>query len=68
MLECNQAGGVRDRSTQQNRPTSACITAYESGSGDGGVGVGDSTKKKKEDNQRRYVQPPLWTGNRAAAI
>lgn len=27
--------GERDRSTQQNRPTSACITAYKNGSGGG---------------------------------
>lgn len=37
------------------------------------VGVGGwvweiQQKKRKENKQRRYVQPPLWTGNRAAAI
>lgn len=44
MLECSQVGG-RDRSTQQNRPTSACVTAYKNGSRVGGV----SEPKTKED-------------------
>lgn len=42
--------GERDRSTQQNRPTSACITAYKSGSGGWGwVGGWRSEPKTKED-------------------
>lgn len=32
-----------------------------------GLGVGGGLEVRTK-NQRRYVQPPLWTGNRAAAI
>lgn len=53
MLECNQVRGVRDRSTQQNRPTSACITAYESGSGGVGRGCGRFNEKKKKQTKER---------------
>lgn len=55
--------GERDRSTQQNRPTSACITAYKNGSR-GGVGGSGGQGSETKTKQRRYVQPPLWNRRR----
>lgn len=51
-LECHQVRGVRDRSTQQNRPTSACITAYESGSG-GKEWVWEVQQKQKKKKEKK---------------
>lgn len=56
-------GWERQKHTTEQADVSLhyCIQEWELGEG-GGRGV--RTKK----TQRRYVQPPLWTGNRAAAI
>lgn len=53
MLECGQVGGARDRSTEQNRKTSACVTAYKNGSRAEGGRRGEGPNRKgtepKED-------------------
>lgn len=43
--------GERDRSTQQNRPTSAFITAYKNGSGGGREGGERSANPKRKKNK-----------------
>jgi len=62
MLECCQVGEVRERqkytTEQANVSFHYCIQEWQRGEG------GEVRTK----NQRRYVQPPLWTGNRVAAI
>lgn len=60
MLECSQVGGVRETEAH-NRTGRRQLALLHTRLAAGG-------KEVRTKNQRRYVQPPLWTGNRAVAI
>lgn len=62
MLECSQVGGVRETEAH-NRTGRRQLALLHTR-----VAVGVGELEVRNENQRRYVQPPLWTGNRAAAI
>lgn len=63
MLECSQVGGVRETEAH-NRTGRRQLALLHTRMAAGGR-RGEEVRTK---SQRRYVQPPLWTGNRAAAI
>lgn len=63
MLECCQVGETEARNRTGRRQLSLLHTRMAAGEG-----REVPTKKKKKKTQRRYVQAPLWTGGRAAAI
>lgn len=65
MLECSQVGGVRETEAHNRTGRRQLALLHTRMAAEGWGGVGGRSEPK---NQRRYVQPPLWTGNRAAAI